>query len=205
MIFVHVHQEHDERTMDGNGFDLFRCVRRHYEHAMTGAVLGQDLIVLVEHLATRGNVEFARNLDDPEQVRGAGSLPPFGVALAETRDEGRVGKVGLPLILAQPQETPASRTVYVQVHPEGELRTRSRRVCDKNGRNRDSGSGEVKTDSLGRGARTATMTRERCTALVFMPGVSPRFDANATNDGVFPTLTGNARPQHRVPRLIAAV
>ena len=202
MIIVHLHQEHDNVPMSGDGFDLFGHIPRRQEHAIAGAMRREDAIVFSERFAAGRDVELSGNFNDPEGVGDTRLLPPFRVAPDETRDEGRVGDARLPLILAEPQETAASRTVCVEVHPGREWRTRSRSVWDKKGRSRESASGATKADSLGRGARIDAIGDKRFT-LAFIPEVSSRFGANATIDGLFPQLTGNPRAEHRVPSLIA--
>lgn len=128
MITVHLHQEHDEAPRCGYGLELFGRVHGRQEHPMTGAMLRQDAIILSESFAPGSEVELSGNFNDPECVGDTRSLPPFRVAPDEARDEGRVGDPGLSLILPEPQETAASGTVGVEVHPRGKLRTRSRSV-----------------------------------------------------------------------------
>lgn len=203
MLVVHLFQEHDEAPLRGKGLDLFGRVPGRQEHTTTGAMLRQDAIIFGESLAARRDAERLGNFDDHARVGGTRSLPPLRVAPDETCDEGRVGDAGLSLILAEPQETAASRTVCVEIHARGELRPRSRRVWDRNGRGREIGAGGMRTDSLGGGGRIDAIRSERFAVLAFMPEVSPRFEANATIDGLFPQLTGNPCPGHRVPSFIA--
>lgn len=103
--------------MSGDGLDLFGGVCGRQENATTRAMLRQNAIIVSESFAVGSDVELSSDLNDPECVGDTRSLPPIRVAPDKTRDEGRVGDAGLPLILAEPQETATRRTVCVEVHP----------------------------------------------------------------------------------------
>lgn len=112
----------------GYEFDLFRRVRGGHEHAAPCAMLRQDTIILTKSLAAGSDVKLSCDFDDHVRIRGSRSLRPFRITPQEASDESCVGDARFALILAQTQETAASRTMCVEIHRREVLRTRSRSV-----------------------------------------------------------------------------
>ena len=95
---------------------------------MTGAMLRQDLIILNESIRAGRDAKLSGNFDEHKRVGSARSLVPFRVAWQKACDEGGIGHARFALIFTEPQETAASRTVHIEGHDRGELRTCSRSV-----------------------------------------------------------------------------